>query len=145
MQKISPLFKFQSFSHGCKIFFLESCTEEFIRFLCESIAHLIKEKLQSMKRNHSRKFQYQVRLFNSKRITWKQRREFLASRKGLQLLKSFLLPTLTISLDMQQFFIVAASVYNNKSLSTQAVTKQELRSVKFNKIPRTKLTRLRKK
>ena len=61
----------------------------------------------------------------SKRTIWKQRRDFLASERGLQLNEVILLPSLTICLDMEQFVLFLASGYN-KSLITQSDIKQEL-------------------
>ena len=86
-QNLSTLQVFQSFSHKCKSLFLQSCPKEFIRFLCECIINLLKGSLQSIKRHHMVKFQSEVRLLFLKRTTWKQRREILASERGLQLIK----------------------------------------------------------
>ena len=86
-QNFSTLQVFQSFSHKCKSLFLQSCPKEFIRFLCECIINLLKGNLQSMKRHHVVKFQSEVRLLSLKRTTWKQRRDILASERGLQLIK----------------------------------------------------------
>ena len=77
----------QSFSHKCKSLFLESCPKEFIRFLCECKINLLKGNLQSIKIHHVVKFQSEVRLLSLKRTTWKQRRDILASERGLQLNK----------------------------------------------------------
>ena len=52
---------FQSFSHKCKSFLLQSCPKEFIRFLCQRIINLFKGNLQSIKRHHVVKFQSEVR------------------------------------------------------------------------------------
>ena len=43
--------------------------------------------LQSIKRHHVLKFQSEVRLLSVKRTTWWQRRDILASKRGLQLIK----------------------------------------------------------
>ena len=86
-QNLSTLQVFQSFSHKCKILFLQSCPKEFIRFLCECIINLLKGNLQSIKRHHVAKIQSEVRLLSLKRTTWKQRRDILASERGLQLIK----------------------------------------------------------
>ena len=56
----------------------------------------------------------------------KQLREFLLSKKNLQLKKLLVVQSLTICLDMRQFVLVPASLYKNTSLDTQAVTQQEL-------------------
>ena len=108
-----------------KHLFLQSCPKEFIWLLCECIKYLLKGNLQSMKRHHVKKFQSEVRLKSLKRTTWKQRKDILASEKGLALIKFLLLPSLTICLDMEQFVLVPAFVYN-KSLITHSITKQEL-------------------
>ena len=86
-QNLSTLQVFQSFSHKCKNLFLQSCPKEFIRFLCQCIINLLEENLQSIKRNHVAKFQSEFRLLSLKRTTWKQRRDILASERGLQLIK----------------------------------------------------------
>ena len=70
-------------------------------------------------------FQNEVRLLSLERTTWKRRRDLVTSKKGLQLIKFLLLPALTICLDMEQFVLVPASVYN-KSLNKQSIAKQEL-------------------
>ena len=77
-------------------------------------------------KTHVTKFQNQVQLLSLEKITRKQRRDVLVSEKGLQLIKSLLLPSLAICLDMEQFVLVPASVNNNKCLNTQTVTKPEL-------------------
>ena len=86
-QNLCTLHVFQSFSHKCKNLFLQSCPKEFIRFLCGCIINLLKGNLQSIKRHHVTKFQSEVRLLSVKRTTWKQRRDTVASERGLQLIK----------------------------------------------------------
>ena len=44
-QKISTLQVFQSLSRKCKSHLLQSCPNEFIRFLCESLVNLFKGNL----------------------------------------------------------------------------------------------------
>ena len=66
---------------------LQYCQKEFLRFLCKCILNLLKGNLQSRKRNHVAKFLSKVRLLTLKRTNWKQRRDILASDKGLQLIK----------------------------------------------------------
>ena len=123
-QNVSTLEVFQPFSHKCKNIFLQSCPKEFVRFLCECIINLLKGNLQSIKRNHVAKFQSEVRLLSLKRTTWMQRRDILASERGLHLIKLILLLSLTLRVDMEQFVLVPASVYN-ESLITQSVTKRK--------------------
>ena len=86
-QNLSTLQVFQSYSHKCKSPFLQSCPKEFIRFLCKCIKNLLKGNLPSIKRHHVVKFRSEVRLLSLKRTTWKQRRDILASERGLQLIK----------------------------------------------------------
>ena len=86
-QNPSTLHVFQSFSQKCKSLFLQSCPKEFIRFLCECILNLLKGNQQNIKRHHVVNFQSEVRLLSLKRTTWKQRRDILASERGLQLIK----------------------------------------------------------
>ena len=67
---------------------LQSCPKEFFRFLSECILNLLKGNLQSIKSHHVAKFlRNMVRLLSLKRTTWKQRRDILASERGLQLMK----------------------------------------------------------
>ena len=86
-QYFSTLQVLQPFSHKCENIFLQSCPKEFIRFLCENIINLLKRNQQSIKSHHVAKFPSKVRLLFLKRRTWKQRRDILASEKGLQLNK----------------------------------------------------------
>ena len=71
----------------CKSLFIEPCPKEFKRFFCECIMNLLKKNLQSINRHHGAKFQSEVRLLSLRRTTWKQRRDILASQRGLQLSK----------------------------------------------------------
>ena len=93
-QHLSTLHVFQSFSHKCKSLFLQFCPKEFIRFLVECIIYLLKGNLQSIKRHHVARFKSEVRLLSLKRTTWKQRRDILASERGLQLIKVITPPVL---------------------------------------------------
>ena len=52
------------------------------------------KNLQSIKRHNTAKFQNKVRLLAPKRTTWKQRRDILASERGLQLIKGFTPPVI---------------------------------------------------
>ena len=47
--KLSTIQVFQSLSRKCKSHFLQSCPEEFIRFLCECIVNLLKRNFVSHK------------------------------------------------------------------------------------------------
>ena len=76
---------FQSFSEKCKSHLLQSCGKEFIRFLSECIVNLLEGNRRSRKRHRLTEFQNESRLISVKRITWKQRRDNLASEKVLQL------------------------------------------------------------
>ena len=69
-----------------QIHFLQSCPKDFIRFLCECVANVLKGNLQALKRHHVVKFQDEVWLLLLKRTTSKQRRNVLSSQKGLQLI-----------------------------------------------------------
>ena len=130
-QNLSTLQVFQSLSRKGKSHFLQSCPKEFLRFLCECIVNLLKGNLQAIKRHHVVKFQDEVWLLSLKRTTWKQKRNVLSSEKGLQLITP---PPLIICLDMEQFVLVPASVYN-KSVTAQSVTKQELSKFKAEQPP----------
>ena len=68
--------------------------KEFIRFLCECIENLLKGTLQSIKRHHMVKFPSKVRLWSLKRTVLKQRRDILASERGLQLIKVIIPPVI---------------------------------------------------
>ena len=122
-RNFSSLQVFQSIVHKCKSLLLQSCRKDFIGFLCECIVDL-KGNLQSIKRHHITKFHNEVRLLSLRRLTWKQRRGALVWKESLKLKKFLLLRSVTICLDMEQFFLVPASVYNNKNLNIQAVTEQ---------------------
>ena len=56
--------------------------------------NLLKGNLQSIKRHHVAKFQSDVGLLSLQRTTWKQRRDILASGKGLQLIMVFTPPVI---------------------------------------------------
>ena len=86
-QNFSNLQVFQSFSHKCKKLFIQFCPKEFTRFLRECIINLLKGNLQSIKRHDVTKFQNEVRQLSLKRTASKQRRDILASERGLQLIK----------------------------------------------------------
>ena len=75
-------------------YFLQSCLKESIRFLCECIINLRKANLQSEKRHQVVKFQSEVRLLSLKRTTWKQKRDNLASERGLQLIRVITSPVI---------------------------------------------------
>ena len=68
---------------------------------------------------------------------------FWRPKKGYSSQKSLLLPLLVICLDMEQFDLLHASVYN-KSLITQAVTKQELPEYQAEPNPKEKIDSLKK-
>ena len=68
-------------SRKCKNHFLQSCSKEFIRFLCECIVNLLEGNLQAIKRHNVVKFQDGVWLLSLKITTWKQRRNVLLSEK----------------------------------------------------------------
>ena len=119
---LSNLKVFQSFSLKCKILFLQSWPKEFLR---ECIVYPLKENLLSIKQPHVTNFEDEVRPLFLKRITWKQRADFLASDKGLQLIKVLTPLILNHFFETEQFVLVLVSTYN-KSLNTQPGTKQEL-------------------
>ena len=58
--------------------------------------------------------------------------------------KSLILPSLTIRHYMEEFVLVSASVYNNKCLNTQTVTKQELPRYHVDKNPTNQIDSLKK-
>ena len=99
--------------------------KEFIMVLCECIINLLKGNLQSRKRHHVAKFQSEVQLLSLTRKIGSKEKTFWRPKEGYSSLKLLLLPSLTIWLDMEQFVLVPASVYN-KSLITETVTKQKL-------------------
>ena len=91
-QNLSTLQVFQSFSHNCKTLFIQSCPKTFIQFLCKCIINQLQGNLEGKKGQHVAKFQSEIRLSSLKRTTWKQRRDILASEKGLQLITVFTPP-----------------------------------------------------
>ena len=93
-KNLSTVQVFQSFCHNCKNLFLQPCPIDFSRFLCECILNLLKGNLQSIKRHHVAEFQSKTPLLSLKRTIWKQRRDILASERGLQLIKVITLPVI---------------------------------------------------
>ena len=85
-QNLSTLQVFQLLSRKGKSHFLQCCPKEFMRFLCECIVNLPKGNVQAIQRHHVVNFQDEVWLLLLKRTTWKQRRNFPSSEKGLQLI-----------------------------------------------------------
>ena len=79
---------FQHFSLACKIQFLKTCPKKLIRFLSECIVNLLQRILSEVKRRHVLKYRDEIHELSSKRTTWKQRRSFLSSQKGLLLIKT---------------------------------------------------------
>ena len=146
-QSLSTLQEFQTISHKCKCLFLQSCPKEFIRFLCECIINLLKGNLQSIKkRHHVTKFQSEGQLLFLKRTTWKlgsKEETFWRQKEGYSSINLFLLPSITIGLNMEQFVLVPASVYN-KNLITQSVTKQELPKYQPSRFPTYQVDLLKK-
>ena len=86
---LSTLQAFQHFSLACKIQFLKTCREEFIRFLSECIVNLLQRNFSEVKRSHVLKYRDDIHELSSKRTTWKQRRSLLSSQRGLLLKNNF--------------------------------------------------------
>ena len=76
----------------------------------------------------------------AKKTTWKQR-NVLSSKKGLQILAVITPPV--ICLEMEQFVLVPASVYN-KSVTTQSVRKQEFPKYKAEQPPTYQIDSLKR-
>ena len=89
------------------------------------------------------KFQSEVRLLSLKRTTWKQRRDILASERGLQLNKVITPPVIYHLSWYVAVVLVPASAYN-KSLITQTVTKQELTKYQPSQNPTYQIDSLKK-
>ena len=83
---------FQSFSHECKKCFPSVWPNGFVRFRCECLINLLKRNLQIINKNHVAKLQCEIRLLSVKRLTWKQKRDILASENDLQLIKVITYP-----------------------------------------------------
>ena len=130
----STLQAFQHFSLACKIQFLKTCPNEFIRFLSECIVNLLQGSLSEVRRIHILKYRDEVHELFSKGTIWKQRRSLLSSQKGLMLIKTISPSSIIICLEMTQFVLVPLSVYNSSNNST-IVTKQELPKYKPEKKP----------
>ena len=96
------------------------------------------------KKTERDKISNKIRMLLLKGITWKQRKEVLTAENGFNPIKSLLCVSLTNCLDMEQFVLVPASVYN-KSLNISHWQSRNFQSINLRKIPRTKLIRLRKK
>ena len=128
---------FQSFSSRGMGLSLQLCTNELIKALCECIVHLLKGNLQSINRRQWQKFRTRFRCSIQKRITGKERRNVLASKKKTKNSKeSIILPSLNSYLEIEKFVLVLASVYNNKSLKTQAISNRNSQKMKLNEISR---------
>ena len=67
--------------------FLQSCPKEFTRFLCECIVNFLHETCNYKKTSRDKISNRSSISLPWKKTTWKQRRDFLASDKGLQLIK----------------------------------------------------------
>ena len=137
-QNLSSRQDFQSFSHKCKNHLRQCCPKTLTLFPCEGIINLLKGNLQSLKRNHLAIIQKKVRLlFPNEQLGSKE--EILWRPKGAySSKKSSLLPSLTVCLDMEQFDLVHASVYN-KSLKTSQLQSRNFQGINLYKIPSTKL------
>ena len=83
-QNLPTLQVFQLLSRKCRNHFLQSCPKDFIRFLCDCIVNLLKGKMQAITKHHVVKFQDEVRLLMLERTFWKQRRNALSLKRGLQ-------------------------------------------------------------
>ena len=143
-QNLSTLLVFQSVSHNCKSLLFQSCRKELTRFLCKGIVNLLKGNLQGTKSHQVTKSQNEDRVLFSKKNTWKQRGDLLASDKKLQLIKVFTPPIINHLSWHGAVFIVLASVYN-KNLNTQSDTKREFPKYQPSQNPTYQMIRLRRK
>ena len=142
-QNLSTLQEFQSLSRKCKNHFLQSCPKEFIRFLCECIVNLLKGNLQAQKRYQVVKFQNEVWLLSLKRTIESRKETFCRQKKGCNYWPSLHLPSYTICLDMEQFVLVPASVYD-KSVTMQSFTKPEVPKYKAEQPPTYQIDSLKR-
>ena len=132
---------FQSFSHESKSLFLQSSPKQFIWLLCEGIVNLVKRNLQSIKRHH---------LTNSIVLSRKHHLEAKKRRFGIR--KSVSTPKSNYSSFPYPFVLICSSVFSSLLLcTTTSVQKlsqlqsRSFRSVKLNKVPRTKMICLERK
>ena len=136
---------FRSFSRKWKNLFPQSCPKKFIRFLRESLVNLLKGNLQSKRWYHLTKFQNEVQILSLKKSLWSKEETFWHPKIIYSSKKLWLIPCLTLYLDMEQFVLVPVSVYNKK-LNTQSGTEHELpKHQAARTIPRTKMIRSRRK
>ena len=142
-QNLSTLQVFQSFSHKCKSLFLQFCPKEIIRFLCECKMNQLKVNLQSINRHHVAKFQNEFRLLSPKRTIWKQRREILASERGLLLIKVITPPVIN-HLSSYGAVCPPSCFCVQKSLITHSVTKQGLPEYQPSQNPTFQIDSLKK-
>ena len=142
-QNLSTLQVFQSFSHKCKNLFLQSCPKDFAQFLCEWILNLLNGNVHSIKRQHVANFQNGVRPLSLKRTTWKQRRDILASERGLQLIKVITPPAFN-HLFWYRAVCPHSCVFVKQSLISQSVTKQELPKYQPSQDPSYQIDSLRR-
>ena len=134
-QKFSSFQVFQSLSRKCRSHLL-SCPKEFIRFLCECIVNLLKGNLQAIERHRVVKFQSLVTIAKKNNLEAKKKSSVVRKRIASN-------SSLYICLNMEQFVLVPASVYN-KSVITQSVTKQELPKYKAEQAPTYQIDSLKR-
>ena len=133
-ENFSTLQAFPLLSRNCKSQFLQSCSKEFVRFLCECLVNLLKGNLQAIKSLHIVKCQDEVWLLSLKKQLGSKEEVFCRQKKDCNQKQSLHLPSLIICPGVEQFLLVPASVYN-KSVTTQSVAKQELPKYKAEQPP----------
>ena len=109
-QKLSNLKVFQLFSTKRKIHLPHWCPRKSLWFVCECILNLLNGNLHSRKRHRVAKFQrrFEYCLWNENFGSIEE--TFWRPENAYSSQKSLLFPSLTICVDMEQFFVVPASV-----------------------------------
>ena len=142
--KICSLQVLHSLSGNSKNLFRHLCPKKVILFLCSCAVNFLKINLQSIKNMTGQHFRMKHDWFLWKLSILSKEETFCHSKKSYNSKKSFILPSITFCLDIQLFVFVHDSVYNNNSLNSQTVTKQELPKYQAEQIPRTKMIRLKR-
>ena len=96
------------------------------QFSTKMHSKLSRRRSAKQKRHQVTKIQKENQFLSPKESLGNKEGTFWHPKKVNNSKKTLLLPSLTICLDEEQFVFVPTSVYNNKTLNTQTVTKQEL-------------------
>ena len=138
---LSTLQAFQHFSVACKIQFLETCPNEFIKLLSKCIANLLQGNLSEVKRIHVLRYRDGIHeLFLKKNILEATKKSHSVAKRIVAHKNNFPLRHLSLALRW-------SSLFQYLFLSTTAATTQQLSqnknypNPKLSKLPRTRKIR----